>query len=181
MGFSRQESWSGVPSFSWEGGGSSICYFYLNGLPTSHTNPIWTSTNFYLLQLSLFCEWIHHLTRCLSQKPVRVLFLFFFLILPTSSLVLPIHLHALVIPLHFSRIWALLQPRIQSHPPEPLKESIISLPLHLHPLLPHLLSLHSVPTPTKSFSSLPPEQCFKSDHATLTLKMPQELFCLPET
>ena len=78
MGTSRQESWSGVPSFSWEGGGSSICYFYLNGLPTSHTNPIWTSTNFYLLQLSLFCEWIHHLTRCLSQKPVRVLFLFFF-------------------------------------------------------------------------------------------------------
>ena len=57
----------------WEGGGSSICYFYLNGLPTSQTNPVWTSTNFYLLQLSLFCKWIHHLTRCLSQKPVSFL------------------------------------------------------------------------------------------------------------
>ena len=66
----------------WEGGGSSICYFYLNGLPTSQTNPVWTSTNFYLLQLSLFCKWIHHLIRCLSQKPVSFLGFFLYLLLP---------------------------------------------------------------------------------------------------
>ena len=93
-------------------------------------------------------------------KPEACEFFGFFLIPPTSSLVLPIHHHALVIPLHFSRIWALSLAQVSVTLTWPLEESIISLLLHLHPPLPHFLSLHSFPTPTKSFSSLQPEQCF---------------------
>lgn len=55
--------------------------------------------------------------------------------------------------------------QVLSHSPEPLKESVscfISIPHS------PTSSLSSFPSPTKSFSSWQPEQCFKSDHATLT-------------